>query len=161
MSLLCVDDLEVWLGTRGRETRILRGISMSIEPGQTLGLIGESGSGKSMTALAIAGLLPGASRIAGSIRFRGIELPQAGEDVWREQRGRHMSMIFQEPMTALNPVLSVGFQLGEIAPGARGPYRRRGAGGGRRSAAYGGHRGATASCPRLPAWRCRVECASA
>ena len=120
MSLLDVDGLEVVLGAPGRTTQVLRGVSFAIEAGKTLGVVGESGCGKSMTALAVMGLLPTGAHLSGRIRFRGLDLTdhrgdaQAQAQQWQAQRGRHMAMIFQEPMTSLNPVLTVGFQLGEM-----------------------------------------------
>jgi peptide/nickel transport system ATP-binding protein len=114
MNLLEVESLEVFLGPPDRESHVLRDLSFAIEPGETLGIVGESGCGKSMTALAVMGLLPTPHRTAGSIRFRGVDLTRADPETRRAQRGRHMAMVFQEPMTALNPVLSVGFQLAEM-----------------------------------------------
>ena len=114
MSLLEVDSLEVFVGPPGRETRVLRDVSFSLEPGQTLGIVGESGCGKSMMALAVMGLLPSPSRMQGRIVLRGVDLTVSGAENWRAQRGRHAAMIFQEPMTALNPVLTVGFQISEM-----------------------------------------------
>ena len=114
MALLEVESLEVFLGPPGRETRVLREVSFSLEAGQTLGIVGESGCGKSMTALALMGLLPPPGRIAGRLRFMGNDLTRMTEPQWQALRGRHMAMVFQEPMTALNPVLSVGWQIAEM-----------------------------------------------
>jgi peptide/nickel transport system ATP-binding protein len=88
-------------------------ISFQIYPGQTLGLVGESGSGKSATSLAILRLLPPSARVTGSIRFSGRELLTLPEAEMRHHRGRDISMIFQEPMTALNPVMTIGTQIAE------------------------------------------------
>jgi oligopeptide/dipeptide ABC transporter ATP-binding protein len=112
MALLELESLQVMLGPPGRETRVLRDVSLSVAAGETLGIVGESGCGKSMTALAVMGLLPTPSRVTGSVRFRGVEL--AGPAAWQGARGRHMAMVFQEPMTALNPVLTVGLQIAEM-----------------------------------------------
>ena len=114
MALLEVDALEVFLGPPGRETRVLRGLSFALEAGQTLGVVGESGCGKSMTALALMGLLPSPSRVAGRVRFMNSDLLRMGEQERRGLRGRHMAMVFQEPMTALNPVITVGWQIAEM-----------------------------------------------
>lgn len=114
MPLLEVESLQVELGPPGEAVKILREVSFSLEAGATLGIVGESGCGKSMTALAVMGLLPQPHRLQGRVRFRGLELTGADAPRWHEQRGRHMAMIFQEPMTSLNPVLTVGFQLAEM-----------------------------------------------
>lgn len=114
MNLLDVESLEVFLGPEGSETRVLRDISFSIQKGETLGIVGESGCGKSMTALAISGLLPEPHRLVGSISFNGQRIEEASLDAMRPYRGKKIAMIFQEPMTALNPVLTVGFQIAEM-----------------------------------------------
>jgi peptide/nickel transport system ATP-binding protein len=93
---------------------VLDGVSFTLGGGETLGIVGESGCGKSMTALAVMQLLPQGFRIAGgSIRFNGEELVGATDRRMRQLRGNEMSMIFQEPMTSLNPVYTVGDQIGE------------------------------------------------
>lgn len=114
MKLLEVESLEVFLGPVGEETRVLRDISFSIQKGETLGIVGESGCGKSMTALAISGLLPIPHRMTGTISFNGQKINNASLDAMRPYRGKKIAMIFQEPMTALNPVLTVGFQIAEM-----------------------------------------------
>jgi oligopeptide/dipeptide ABC transporter ATP-binding protein len=92
----------------------VNGVSFEIERGETLGLVGESGCGKSVTALALLGILPRAARItSGSVRFQGRELLEQSQREWRRVRGREIAMIFQDPMTSLNPVLTVGRQLRE------------------------------------------------
>jgi peptide/nickel transport system ATP-binding protein len=91
----------------------VRGISFHINPGETLGLVGESGSGKSATSLGVLRLLPHTARVAGRITFSGDDLLGLHEDTMRRRRGREIAMIFQEPMTALNPVMKVGAQIAE------------------------------------------------
>ena len=109
MSLLTVDNLSLSI----HATPILQGVSLALEPGRTLGLVGESGSGKSLTALAIMGLLPEGSRSTGAIRFEGHDLHALPETQLCRLRGRRIGMIFQEPMTALNPVQPIGDQVAE------------------------------------------------
>jgi peptide/nickel transport system ATP-binding protein len=111
--LLDVTDLRVTLQTPRGPAEALRGVSFSLERGQTLGLIGESGCGKSLTALALMGLLPEAARVSGSIRFNGTELTTLDEAAYCRLRGHRMGMVFQEPMTALNPLHTVGHQIAE------------------------------------------------
>ena len=107
--LLQITDLRIWFGA----TEVVRGVSLTVEQGEVLGLVGESGSGKSVTSLAILGLLNPAARVEGSIRWQGRELIGLPEKELRAMRGREIAMIFQEPMTALNPVMRVGNQLTE------------------------------------------------
>ncbi len=113
--LLDVRDLRVEFATRHGTVTALDGVSLRLEPGETLGVVGESGCGKSITALAIMGLIPmPPGRIAGgSIRLDGEELIGAPERRLRQLRGRDIGMIFQEPMTSLNPVFRVGDQIAE------------------------------------------------
>ena len=101
--------------------RAVRDVSFSIAPGEVLGLVGESGSGKSVSSLAVLRLLPPQARVSGRIEFRGEDLLALPEDSMREIRGAGISMIFQEPMTALNPVMRIGDQVAEAVlahPGA-------------------------------------------
>jgi peptide/nickel transport system ATP-binding protein len=111
--LLAVQDLRVTLATPRGPADALRGISFAIERGQTLGLIGESGCGKSLTALALMGLLPDSATVSGSLRFDGRELIGLAEDDWCQLRGNRLAMVFQEPMTALNPLHTLAQQIGE------------------------------------------------
>jgi peptide/nickel transport system ATP-binding protein len=108
-ALLEIDNLYIWFG--GKE--VVRGVSLRLEAGEVLGLVGESGSGKSVTSLAILGLLDPVARIEGSIRWQGRELLNLQNREMRAIRGHEIAMIFQEPMTALNPVMSVGRQIAE------------------------------------------------
>jgi oligopeptide/dipeptide ABC transporter ATP-binding protein len=119
--LLSVDDLAVSFRTEEGSVRALDGVSFQVPRGKTVGLVGESGSGKSVTSLAIMGLLPRPPAIleAGSIRFSGRDLTRLDDRAMREVRGRHIGMIFQEPMTSLNPVFTVGFQLIEAVTAHR------------------------------------------
>ena len=111
--LLEVSDLRVTLATARGPADALRGVSFALERGATLGLIGESGCGKSMTALALMGLLPEGAQVSGSIRFDGRELSTLDEDALCALRGDRIAMVFQEPMTALNPLHPIGRQIAE------------------------------------------------
>ncbi|MBV7469825.1 ABC transporter ATP-binding protein [Aeromonas media] len=114
--ILEVSDLEVEFAVDDGKIKVLDGVSFKVAPGQTLGIVGESGCGKSVTSLAIMGLLPRphGQVVAGSIRFQGEELLAMQPDQMYRVRGNRISMIFQEPMTALNPVQTVGDQLMEV-----------------------------------------------
>src|SRR5947207_13924447 len=112
MALLQVEGLDVALVSGAR---ILSGVRFTIEPGEVLGVVGESGCGKSMLALSIMGLLPRAIHLTGGrILLDGDDLTTGGTAAWRRRRGRDLAMIFQEPMTALNPVMRVVWQVGEV-----------------------------------------------
>jgi oligopeptide/dipeptide ABC transporter ATP-binding protein len=128
--LLRVDGLYVTFGTRSNRRDVVRNVDLRIERGEVVGLVGESGSGKSLTALAIMQLLPGGARASsGRIMFDGIDLLRLGRRALNERRGRDIAMIFQDPLTALNPTIPVGRQiydcirthdeLGQRAAGAR------------------------------------------
>jgi peptide/nickel transport system ATP-binding protein len=119
--LLDVRDLSIAFG----QQVAVRGISFHISPGETLGLVGESGSGKSATSLAVLRLLPPAASVAGSINFKGEDLLGLPERAMWRRRGQDIAMIFQEPMTALNPVMPVGAQIAE-AVRAHHPEESRG-----------------------------------
>ena len=113
MALLEVRHLRVDLRTHRGSAPAVRDVGFTLERGDTLGLIGESGCGKSMTALALMGLAPDNATVSGSVRLNGQELIGLGDRGWRELRGNRIAMIFQEPMTALNPVHRVGAQIAE------------------------------------------------
>jgi len=122
--LLQVDGLRVALPGPQGPLPALRGIDLAIEPGATVGLIGESGCGKSMTALAIMGLLPDGAQVEGHIRLEGRELVGLDDGEYGDLRGQRMAMIFQEPMTALNPLHTVGDQVAETLRVHRAISRR-------------------------------------
>ena len=109
MSLLDIENLSLTIGG----TPILKGINLSVRPGEVMGLVGESGSGKSMTALAVMQLLPHAARTTGGVHFDGIDILKASEERMCALRGDDIGMVFQEPMTALNPVKTIGEQVAE------------------------------------------------
>ena len=114
MALLEITDLQAHFRTSDGVNRAVEGVSFSIEAGETVAVVGESGCGKSVTAMSILRLLPEPpGRDAGSIRFEGRELLALPPRAMRAIRGNEISMIFQEPMTSLNPVLTVGRQIGE------------------------------------------------
>ena len=114
-AILQVHDLHTQFNTLDGVVRAVDGVSFELARGETLGIVGESGCGKSVTALSILRLIPTETgRIAsGSIRFEGEELTALGEEAMKRLRGHRISMIFQEPMTSLNPVLTVGTQIAE------------------------------------------------
>ena len=111
--LLEVAELAVDLMTPGGPKRVVDRTSFSLDEGESLGVVGESGSGKTMTALALMGLTPEGARVSGSIRFEGRELIGLSEEAMQQLRGDRIAMIFQEPMTALNPLHKVGAQVAE------------------------------------------------
>jgi len=114
MALLEITDLFTLIPTSQGTVHAVNGVSLSLERGQTVALVGESGSGKSMTARSIMGLIPKPGTISnGSIRFSGQELVGLSQEELRLLRGNRIAMIFQEPMTSLNPVLKIGDQLTE------------------------------------------------
>ena len=111
--MLQVQDLQVRLPTARGWASALRGVSFDLARGETMGLIGESGCGKSLTALALMGLLPERAQVSGSIRLQGAELVGLEDARMCKLRGSRMAMIFQEPMTALNPLHTIGRQIAE------------------------------------------------
>jgi oligopeptide/dipeptide ABC transporter ATP-binding protein len=110
---LQVERLEVDFPTKDGVVHAVRGVDFSIAPGEVLGIVGESGSGKSVTALAAMGLLPKSAAVRGSIRFQGDELLTMKEKQLTKVRGTGIAMIFQDPMTSLNPVYTIGWQITE------------------------------------------------
>ncbi|PRX47169.1 oligopeptide transport system ATP-binding protein [Prauserella shujinwangii] len=116
-ELLTVSDLAVSFG----EVRAVRGVSFGVAEATTLAIVGESGSGKSLSSLAVLGLLPAQAQVtAGSIHWDGRDLRACGADELRQLRGTDIAMIFQDPLSALNPSLTVGYQIGEMFRRRRG-----------------------------------------
>jgi peptide/nickel transport system ATP-binding protein len=114
MALLEVENLQTHFATADGVNRAVDGLSFSVEAGETVAIVGESGCGKSVTSMSILRLIPEPpGKIAGAIRFNGKDLLKLSEREMRAIRGNEISMIFQEPMTSLNPVLSIGQQIGE------------------------------------------------
>jgi peptide/nickel transport system ATP-binding protein len=110
---LQVEQLEVDFATKEGVVHAVRGVDLELQPGEVLGIVGESGSGKSVTALACMGLLPKSAQVRGSIRFKGDELLGRREKEMTSVRGTGIAMIFQDPMTSLNPVYTIGWQIAE------------------------------------------------
>src|SRR3982751_1573309 len=114
--VLEVDALAVSFVRRGEQpTRAVDGVSFSVAPGETIGLVGESGCGKSVTSLAVMGLLPKRGvEVSGSVRLDGTELIGAGDKQLRALRGAEMAMVFQDPLSSLNPTVTIGTQVTEV-----------------------------------------------
>jgi peptide/nickel transport system ATP-binding protein len=115
-AVLEVDELAVTFTRKGESgTRAVDGVSFSVAPGETVGLVGESGCGKSVTSLAVMGLLPRQGvRVTGSVRFNGQELIGADDGMLRRLRGADMAMVFQDPLSSLNPTVRIGTQVTEV-----------------------------------------------
>jgi peptide/nickel transport system ATP-binding protein len=115
-ALLVIDDLKVvFHGDKGRTTHAVDSVNLAVRPGRTVGVVGESGSGKSVTFLAVMGLLPkDGSEVSGRIQFDDIDLLGLGDRKLRDLRGDRLAMIFQEPMTSLNPSYTIGEQIIEV-----------------------------------------------
>jgi oligopeptide transport system ATP-binding protein len=112
-ALLEVENLSVRLATRGGGVTVVNGISYAVEPGSVFGIAGESGSGKTMSALALLGLLPGGASVDGHATFGGRDLLHLSKRALRDVRGREIAMVFQDPLTALHPMMNIGRQLTE------------------------------------------------
>ncbi|MCY0905032.1 ABC transporter ATP-binding protein [Arthrobacter sp. H14-L1] len=111
--VLEVDNLSVTFGRGANEVKAVRGVSYHVNPGEFLGIVGESGSGKSVSSMAVMGLLPSSARIRGSVRFQGRSLLECSDAELSGIRGKDISMIFQDPLSALTPVYTVGHQIAE------------------------------------------------
>jgi oligopeptide/dipeptide ABC transporter ATP-binding protein len=112
-SVLSVRNLTVDFSSGDGAVHAVRGVSYELRPGEVLGIVGESGSGKSVTSMAVMGLLPRTATVHGSVRFRGEELLGKPDKEMARIRGNKIAMIFQDPMTSLNPVYKIGYQLAE------------------------------------------------
>ncbi len=129
MSLLCIENLRTYFETSGGVVKAVDGVSLSIAPGEVLGLVGESGSGKSVLAMSILRLIPEPPGriVGGRVLWCGFDveddLVQLPKTALRRIRGKEIAMIFQEPMTALNPVMTIGRQIAEVEPHVRGEIR--------------------------------------
>lgn len=127
VPLLSVQNLEVAMLSQGTEVYPVRGVTLELNRGEVLGLVGESGCGKSTTGLSIMRLLPGYARLRGSVLFQGKDLAAYAPHQMREIRGNRVAMIFQNPLTSLNPIETIGFQIEEAMRvhdrGLKGPQR--------------------------------------
>jgi peptide/nickel transport system ATP-binding protein len=125
--LLAIEDLRTWFYTRDGIVRAVDGVSCAVYPGETLAVVGESGCGKSVTSLSILRLIasPPGKIVSGRLLFEGRDLLELSEDAMRAIRGNEISMIFQEPMTSLNPVFTIGRQIAEALELHQGLDRRR------------------------------------
>jgi len=127
-ALLEVRELRAYFAAEGGEVRAVDGVSFALAPGRTLGIVGESGSGKTVTALSILGLVPKPGRVAGGeVLFEGVDLMRLDEAALSERRGNEIAMIFQEPMTSLNPAFTIGDQIAETILRHKGGSRREAA----------------------------------
>src|SRR5688500_17620239 len=111
--VLEVEDLFVTFPSESGDVTAVRGIDYTVRAGEVLGIVGESGSGKSVSSLAVMGLLPRQARVSGSVRYRGRELLGMGDRDASRIRGKEISMVFQDPLSALTPVYTVGDQVAE------------------------------------------------
>lgn len=114
MPLLSLRDLTISFRSGNSAIQVVSGLNLEIEEAQVFGLVGESGCGKSLTALSIMGILPHNAFAEGEILFKGNNLLRIDKESMRRLRGKELSMIFQEPMTSLNPVLTIGYQVAEV-----------------------------------------------
>ena len=150
--LLQVENLQTHFGTPDGVVRAVEGLSFHIDAGETLAIVGESGCGKSVTSMSILRLIqtpPG--KMAGAIRFNGRDLLKLSEPEMRKLRGGDISMIFQEPMTSLNPVLTIGRQIGETVRLHEGMNAKQAEARGGRHVDAGRHTGAGSPGTRISA----------
>jgi peptide/nickel transport system ATP-binding protein/oligopeptide transport system ATP-binding protein len=124
--LLDVEDLRVEFDVRRKRVAAVRGVTFTLERGKTLAIVGESGSGKSVTSQAVMGILdtPPAHITGGAVRLHGVDLLEQSEEIKRTVRANHIAMVFQDALSALNPVWTVGFQIGELFRVHRGLSRK-------------------------------------
>jgi peptide/nickel transport system ATP-binding protein len=122
--ILSLTDLSVCFGTDEGPVQAVTKLSFDLDEGEVLGIVGESGCGKSVTAMSILGLLPSSAMVTGHIRFRDRNLVAMSRSQLQTIRGREIAMVFQEPMTSLNPVFTVGRQIGEVIERHEGASRR-------------------------------------
>ena len=113
MNVLEIEDLRILLRSGEREVALVDGVSLTVAPGAVVGLAGESGSGKTLTGLSALGFLPDRSRATGAVRFAGQDVLKMSQSRLRRMRGHQVAVVFQDPMTSLHPMLSVGRQLTE------------------------------------------------
>jgi peptide/nickel transport system ATP-binding protein len=127
MALLEVRDLSVVFQRKGEQPfAAVDGVSFDVEPGQTVGLVGESGCGKSVTSMAIMGLLPKrGNKVTGSVKFEDTELLRLSDRQMRDRRGRDLGMVFQDPLSSLNPVIPIGLQVTEVLERHRDMSRKK------------------------------------
>jgi oligopeptide/dipeptide ABC transporter ATP-binding protein len=123
--VLDVRGMSVTFTTESGTVSAVDNVDLTLAPGEIVGIVGESGCGKSVTAMSLAGLLPRSARVSGSARLQGTELIGAPESVLRAARGQSIAYIFQEPMSSLNPVLTVGRQIGEVLQVHEGLSRKQ------------------------------------
>jgi peptide/nickel transport system ATP-binding protein len=121
--VFAMEDLTVSVRSRRGTAAIVNGVDLSVDRGKTLAIVGESGSGKSMTVLAATGLTPPALRVRGAVRALGTDLRSLGRRQMRAFRGRHIGFVFQDPLSSLNPLMTVGRQIGEAYQIWRGTSR--------------------------------------
>ncbi|CAM5580111.1 ABC transporter ATP-binding protein OS=Streptomyces tendae OX=1932 GN=GUR47_15285 PE=3 SV=1 [Streptomyces tendae] len=125
--LLSVRDLTVTLPRAGRDVRLLDGVGLEVRPGEVLGIAGESGSGKTVTGMTLVGLGPDRATVTGSVRFDGRELVGLHDKEWGQVRGRDIAVVFQDPSSALHPMLTVGRQLTDHVRRHQGVSRKQAA----------------------------------
>ncbi len=161
-ALLSVRGLRTRFATPEGHVHAVNGVDLDVRPGETLAIVGESGSGKSVSMLSVMGLLPSPpAEVSGSVTFEGRELLGMGSGELRRLRGNRMAMIFQDPMSSLNPVHPVGAQIGEalrIHRGATAREAARGGGGAARPGRHPGRRGGVSTTTRTSS---PAACASA
>src|SRR4051812_23882639 len=121
--ILKLDAVKVDFHTDDGVVQAVRGVDLTVDEGEVVAIVGESGSGKSVTAMSILQLLPGSAKVGGTILWRGEDLLAADERRMREVRGGEIAMVFQDPLTALNPVYKVGMQIAEMVQ-AHGSHSR-------------------------------------